>query len=88
MIDPGGKTEVEVVDILLPWASWQLLHGARPALALLRELIYRVCCFHNLDSCDLIEEHEEHHRESLVEVVDLVVTDMLCNIKWIYEDQQ
>lgn len=54
----------------------------------LMESMYLLRSIHDPDFCNLVEGHEVHYGEYLVDAVHLVVTDPPYNLRQIREDRQ
>lgn len=84
MTDPGSEdrrsnrhfTSIHVLGATI-WA--------RASLVVLMDSMYLVSSIQNLDFRKLVEGHEVDLGESLLEAVDMVVTDPLCDINRVHE---
>lgn len=80
--------EVVTIDYLRPATSLKLPDDARAGNAMLSKSMYQVCFIYNLDFCDMVNGHQVHYKDYLVEAANVMVTDFLYNSRRVRQDWQ
>lgn len=68
------------MGILTPTNSMNMWQEAKKAFAVLIEVMYSLCTIGSMEYCDMVKEHEVVHGKSLVQAVDVVLTDRLHSV--------
>lgn len=72
---------IEIVDMGEPEVSLELGLQVVQELRKVRQEMYPVCLFHNIDFRELVEKHEPRYGNSSSDFANLQPSDQPCNVR-------